>query len=51
MKTKITTVAKNEDSGAVACKMTKELRLALRGSKASVNGFDGPINYAKTGVV
>jgi hypothetical protein len=34
----------NEDARAVACKMTKELRLALR-DKRPVNGFDGPLHY------
>jgi hypothetical protein len=35
-----------EDAHAWAVKMTKELRLAFRGSgQASVRGFDGPIPY------
>ena len=37
----------NEDARAWACKMTKELRLALRDKAPSVNNFDGPIAYPK----
>jgi hypothetical protein len=36
-----------EDSRAVACRLTKELRLALRGNSAPVNGFEGKIQYPK----
>jgi hypothetical protein len=38
-----------EDSRAVACRMTRELRNALRGTsnKPSVSGFDGPMSYPK----
>jgi hypothetical protein len=40
----------NEDARAVARKLTKQLRQALRGGgvTAPVNGFDRPINYGKT---
>lgn len=38
----------NEDARAVACKLTRELRLALRGTDVPVNGFErGPIAYPK----
>jgi hypothetical protein len=39
-----------EDSRAVACRLTKQLRNALRGTsnKPPVNGFDAPISYAKS---
>jgi len=40
-------LAPGEDARAVACKLTKELRLALRGNSAPVAGFEGPINYPK----
>jgi hypothetical protein len=44
-------LAPNEDARAVASKMTKELRKALRGS-APVNGFEkSKINYPKRKVV
>jgi hypothetical protein len=36
-----------EDVRAVACKMTKELRLALRGNSEPINGFEGKIQYPK----
>lgn len=36
-----------EDARHVACRLTKKLRLALRGSAAPVNGFDSPISYPK----
>jgi hypothetical protein len=39
-------LAPGEDARAIACKLTKELRLALRGNSAPA-GFDGPINYPK----
>jgi hypothetical protein len=35
-----------EDARAIACKLTKELRLALRGNSA-LAGFEGKINYPK----
>jgi hypothetical protein len=40
-------LAPGEDARAVACKLTKELRLALRGNSAPVAGFEGPINSPK----
>ena len=40
-------LAPGEDARAVACKLTKELRLALRGNSAPDAGFEGPINYPK----
>jgi hypothetical protein len=40
-------LAVGEDAHAIACKLTKELRLALRGNSAPVAGFEGPINYPK----
>ena len=40
-------LAPGEDARAIACKLTKELRLALRGTSAPVAGFDGEINYPK----
>jgi hypothetical protein len=40
-------LAPNEDSRAGACKMTKELRFALRGNSEPVNGFEGKIQYPK----
>ena len=40
-------LAPGEDERAVACKLTKELRLLLRGNSAPVAGFEGPINYPK----
>jgi len=40
-------LAPGEDACAVACKLTKELRLALRGNSAPVAGFEGQINYPK----
>jgi hypothetical protein len=41
------TLAPDDDPIAIACHLTRELRTALRGS--TVNGFDGPIQYPKTG--
>src|SRR5262249_15930986 len=38
-------LAPAEDTRAVACKLTKELRLVLRGNSAPVAGFEGQINY------
>jgi hypothetical protein len=35
-----------EDARAIACKLTKELRLLLLGKSAPA-GFEGPINYPK----
>jgi hypothetical protein len=35
----------NESANAVACRMTRELRNALRGTSQPVNGFSGPIRY------
>jgi hypothetical protein len=40
-------LAPNEDAKAVASKMTKDLRKALRGNSEPVNGFSGKINYPK----
>jgi hypothetical protein len=40
-------LAPDEDAPAVACKLTKELRLALRGNSTPVVGFEGQINYPK----
>lgn len=40
-------LAPGEDARAIACKLTKELRQALRGNSASVAGFEGKINYPK----
>ena len=40
-------LAPGEDARAVACKLTKELRLLLRGNSAPVAGFEGQINYPK----
>lgn len=39
-----------QDARAIACKMTKELRNALRGAnnKPPVAGFDAPIVYPKS---
>jgi len=36
-----------EDARAVACRLTKELRLALRSNSAPVTSFEGQINYPK----
>jgi hypothetical protein len=45
-------LAPNEDGRAVACIMTKQLRLALKGNNAPNNGFEkSKINYPKTKVV
>ena len=40
-------LAPGEDTRAVACKLTKELRLALLDNSAPVAGFEGKINYPK----
>jgi len=40
-------LAPGENARAVACKLTKELRLLLRGNSAPVAGFEGPIIYPK----
>src|SRR5262249_36908115 len=40
-------LAAGEDAHVIACKLTKELRLALRGNSAPVAGFEGKINYPK----
>ena len=40
-------LAPGEDARAIACKLTKELRQALRDNSASVAGFEGKINYPK----
>jgi hypothetical protein len=40
-------LAPDEDAGAVARRMTRELRLALRDNSAPVHGFDRPIAYPK----
>ena len=40
-------LAPGEDAHAIACKLTEELRLALRGNSAPVASFEGPINYPK----
>jgi hypothetical protein len=40
-------LAHGEDARTVACKLTKELRLALRDNSAPVAGFEGPIIYPK----
>jgi hypothetical protein len=41
----------NEDAKGVACRMTRKLRLALRGDgPASVSGFDAPLKYPKMGI-
>ena len=40
-------LAPGEDARAIACKLTKELRLVLRGNSAPVAGFEGEINYPK----
>ena len=40
-------LAPDEDARAVACKLTKELRLLLRGNSAPPAGFEGQIDYPK----
>jgi hypothetical protein len=40
-----------EDSRAIACRMTEELRLALRGNSEPLNGFGGKIKYPKRGAI
>ena len=44
-------LAPNEDEHAVASKMTKELRKALRSKSEPVAGFSGKINYPKRAIV
>ena len=40
-----------EDAKQIASKLTKELRLALRGKNAPVSGFNSPIRYPKSGII
>jgi hypothetical protein len=42
-------LAEGETAKVVACRLTRELRTALRGKDAQVSDFDGPIEYPKTG--
>jgi hypothetical protein len=44
-------LAPNEDERAVASRMTKKLREALRSKSEPVAGFSGKINYPKRAVV
>jgi hypothetical protein len=44
------TLKPGEDARVVAGRMTKELRLALRGKNAPVAGFEGKIPYRKSGL-
>ena len=41
-----------ENPKVIACRLARELRLALRGGKnAPVRGFDGPLQYQRDGSV
>jgi hypothetical protein len=44
-------LADGENPKVIAGRLTRELRTALRGKNAPVNGFDGPIRYPKISVV
>ena len=43
-------LAPGEDARVVASRLTKQLRLALRGKNAPVAGFSGKIPYKKLGI-
>jgi hypothetical protein len=43
-------LADGENPKVIAGRLTRELRTALRGKNAPVNGFDGPIRYPKISV-
>jgi hypothetical protein len=41
-------LADGQNPKVITARMTRELRTALRGKNAPVNGFDGPIRYPKS---
>jgi hypothetical protein len=43
-------LADGQNPKVIAGRLTRELRTALRGKNAPVNGFDGPIRYPKSSV-
>jgi hypothetical protein len=42
-------LAPNDDARVIAGRLTKELRLALRGKSNAPSGFGGPLNYPSKG--
>jgi hypothetical protein len=44
-------LADGENPKVIAGRLTRELRLALRGKDAPVRGFDGPLQYRRDGSV
>ena len=44
-------LAPGDDAIVIAGRLTKELRLALRGKSSAPAGFNGPLNYNNNGIV